>query len=260
MKEPFLGWHGTDNLTHVFAPNSEEVGARSRKFPSWNTVDFACVDSDPSKFFLKLITSAESILGKYRETLVKECEIAPGIGAFIEFSWSDTYELDVCKLQAIVVPSGDLSELLTTQVPASFYYRFEFSVKQRGSLFDHPFPHAHTFFDGAPRFPLPDRGRLFPLFHWLEFLMLNHHYSLWERWAISQCRFSIRPGLCTAERSPEDFLLAFPTKEEWEEIAEPERAAFVTALKITLREAADAKASGFPEIPAEFLSLNYWSA
>jgi len=256
MNEPFLGYHGIDNLRYVFSVRNRPRGAC--RFPDWTDVDFDCNDSDPARFFSELLTRASDTLHTEKCGLVEQCEIAPGLGAFIEFSWEEC-TLTRCSAQSVVVPNGTLGELLSSQAPRAVYYRFDFSIKERGNLFDHPFPHAHSYFDGEPRFPMPMQDNSFPLFRWLEFLMLNHHYPLWLNWAKDKCNSSAVPGLRTPDREPEDFFKVFPKASDWNDIPLDERDAFVGAAKRTLHNAIISTAADFPKIPDEYLALNYWS-
>lgn len=256
MSEPFLGYPGVENLRHVFSVHINKPGCR--RFPKWSGVSFECEHSEPREFFLDIIEQAECILGIDRQTLLGQCEVAPGLAVFIEFSWCEK-SLIQCSAQAVVVTNGTMTELLSAQPPRALYYRFDFSIGERGNLFDHPFPHAHSYFDGAPRFPFGNGNTSFPLFHWLEFLMLNHHYPLWLNWAKEQCNGSQVAGLRTAVRNSSDFFDDFPDEAKWNSIPSNERDAFVRAAKQTLHEATNSVAAAFPTIPKEFLNLNYWT-
>lgn len=256
MKEPFLGSQGIENLRFAFAGRNRPSG--ECRFPQWGEVEFGCSSADPAVFIRQVLEDAASVQNIDQASAIEQCEIAPGLAVFIEFEW-DNHILTRCSAQAVAIPNGSIADLFLNEPPTALYYRFDFSVKERGNLFDHPFPHVHTHYDGSPRFPCLPKGDAFPLFYWLEFLMLNHHYNLWERWAINQFRFSADTRLSTPDREPEDFLLAFPQQEDWNAIPEPERATFITAAKTALRNATAAKANDFPKLPAELLSLNYWS-
>jgi hypothetical protein len=261
MDNPLFGAIGID--TFLMALRSISKGQKGKiDYPSlleWKDVEFRGDEKNARDIFLRLINQAvEKSTDETREIdIIGDCELVEGMAVFMSCESSDGI-ITFCRLHVIVAPDGDLINLYDNEYDPAFYYRLDYSLEERGGLFNHPFPHIHTVRDGAPRFPLSLDGSIFPPIVFLEFLMMNFYYDRWLSWALSKYPKSDFYKVPDDELSPEQMVESFKLREQWEQIPKQKRQIFLERIKKSTRDAKIQASERFPKINPDSLELNYF--
>jgi len=254
---------GTDGMIRFIAalrnrrdtPETEDC-----RFPiadEWKTVDLTCTDDNARNFFVRLIDDAVSSGSCTDTQAIESCQLDEGVALFMELKWRGDQILH-CSIQVVATPESDLETLYLDEACRGVYYRFDYSIDERGKLFDHPFPHVHSVSEGAPRFQFPIRCRAFPPFAFIEFVMINHHYEKWLGWVLGKYAEMYPGDIPENERTPDELLEAYKEEVEWLKIDESERGRFLRRFKSASTDAIESKSANYPRINPDHLALNYW--
>jgi hypothetical protein len=259
--DAIFGASGMINLSAALRPHRGRQG--ECRFPvatEWRNVGLTCNHSNPRWFFVQLIRAATACPNPDRNAVrgaIESCQLDEGVAVFMELKWEGSL-ITRCSIQVIVAPDRDLETLYWRRRCKGVYYRLDYSMEERGKLFDHPFPHVHSVPDGAPRFHFPVRSRVFLPFALLEFVMMNRHYEKWWDWIQKEYQ-QLNPGeVPDDELTPQEMAEAYKEDSTWRRIDATQRNQFLTLLREASRRALEGESEGYPMIDPELSALNYW--
>ena len=258
--DAMFGTEGMIRFIHALRERRDTAETEECRFPiadEWRAVNFTCTDDNPRDFFVKLVNEAASSGFCTDAGAIDSCQLDEGVALFMDLKWKGDQILR-CSIQVVATPERDLETLFLNEESRGVYYRFDYSIDERGKLFDHPFPHVHSVSDGAPRFQFPIRGRAFPPFAFIEFVLIHHHYDTWLKWVLGKYAERYPGDIPENERTPDELLDAYKEEVEWLKIDEAERARFLKRLKRASMDAIESKSANYPRINPDHLALNYW--
>ncbi len=256
--EPLFGTPGMITVLASFRRHNGQAGtAKFPTAPEWRGVGHTCNSESPREFFVRLVGEAEASGHSDDANAIQSCQLADGVAIFIQLEWSGERLLK-CSIQAVAAPGSDLETLYLDGNSQGVYYRFDYSVQERGCLFDHPFPHVHSVPEGGPRFPFRIPAGVFPPLAFLEFVMINHGYENWSRWILSEYSKRYSGEVPDNEPTPEQLIEAYKVESDWLRIDENYRARFISRLKHSSRDALLSLSVGYPLIDSENCTVNYW--
>lgn len=210
-------------------------------------------DTSPRAFFVRLLEEASA---DGDNNAVGSCELVEGVAVFMECERSGPRLLR-CSVQVIVSTKGDLENLYLDENQVAIYYRYDYSVEERGSLFDHPFPHVHSVPNGPPRFPFTFDHRVFPALAFIEFVMINHSHGKWLEWILDKYAKSHPGDIPEDDFLPDDYLEAYKSEGEWSKIPEAKRSEFLARIRRLSNQALRQLSDGCPSIDTELFALSF---
>lgn len=226
----------------------KEVKLKFKKIEDYDNTE----DASPREFFVRLINEAEAAGDS---NAIESCQLVEGVAVFMECERSGP-RLVRCSVQVIINPVGNLEDLYLDDQQDPIYYRHDYSTRERGSLFDHPFPHIHSVPKGAPRFPLILDSQVFPALAFIEFVMINHSYSNWLEWVIREYGKHYPGDIPDDELTPDQFLDAYKSEANWSRIPEAQRAEFLRRVRRSSRDKLQRLSHGCPSVDPELLALS----
>ena len=258
-EEPLFGIEGT--LLYLVALNPGRRPSGTCGFPmarEWENASLRCDEEDPGDWFKRIVRQVAGDADAHIDAVkavLESCELADGLAVFATLSW-DHGKITHFSMQVFVTPGTDLSGFLNGDECVPCYYRLDFSPRERGDLFSHPFAHVHSKPDGPPRFPWPFQPNSYLPLSFLEFVIINHHYEYWKRWLFFEHdkRFSSIPE---DEPPLKDLFDLFQDEDQWSQL--PERERLVRQIKRAARMSIEEHSRDLPVIDPEYLKLNYWT-
>lgn len=245
-------------LLASFRPHHGQNGITKFPFsPEWIGANHTCNNESPRNFFVRLVNDATPSGSVNKAIAIQNCELVDGVAVFGHLEWKGERLLK-CSIQAVVAPESDLETFYLKDSIQGIYYRFDYSVSERGRLFDHPFPHIHCVPDGGPRFPFRIHSNVFPPLQFLEFVMINHGYEKWSRWIISEYAKRYPEEIPDDYPTPEQILEAYKVESDWLRIDKNLRNRFIDRLKRSSIDALLSLSVGYPLIDPEYYANNYW--
>jgi hypothetical protein len=253
-KPPFNS-HGVADFLRVTKPNKNSTG--SHKYPKgpWKNVNTRCEEKDLHVWFTKMVDEAATGFDS-PDAAIGNCELMPGLAIFAKFSWEQNI-LSSCSIQALIAPGNTLTEYyLDSNSSEAHYNRLDYSIEERGSIFNHPFPHIHSQPDGPPRFPFPISSESFPPLDFIEFIFLNYYHEEWQKWIETIHDSQTSSFLKNNNIELEDAIDAFKKAPLWERFKKPED--LISEIKRAAQQEKAKLTANFPTIPDEHFLLNYW--
>ncbi|MBL9155794.1 MAG: hypothetical protein JNK37_25180 [Verrucomicrobiales bacterium] len=233
------------------------------RFPSgaeWKDIGFTCVEDNPREFLERLIHEA-CIAGEILDDVaVRACELAPGLAIFMEVQSTGDL-LDRCSVQAVAAPPGiTITDFLLNDEIRGAYCRLDYSIMERGNLFDHPFPHVHIVHEGPPRFPFYINPKVFPALSFIEFLLANYSYDNWTAWLLQELGRHYPAETPDEELTADELLERYKSRTAWEAVEERIRDAFLKKLRNATKLTLEEVSVDFPKMRLDDLGLSYWGS
>ena len=259
MNIPLFGCEGMINFLTCIRPSPG--GPVSSRFPSgeeWRDVGFSCEQKNPREFLRRLIGEACTAGSITEDAAINACELSPGLAIFME-AQSTGDRLDRCSVQAVAAPPGvTITDFWLTDEGQGTYCRLDYSIEERGSLFDHPFPHVHIAPEGPPRFPFSINSNVFPALSFLEFLLASYSHDDWTAWLLQQLGRHYPGETPDDERTADELLELYKSRATWEAVDQQVRFSFLTRLKKASKHTLEEVSAEFPKMRVDDLNLNYW--
>jgi hypothetical protein len=252
---PLLGSEGISRFLLALHPNSRPQG--TNRFPNqnhWKDLSLRRDESDPRKWLGIMIANAIEAGCQDDIEAIDSFEITDGLAVFASMTWN-SHQIVHLSVQCLVTSGLSLFEYIYGEECPTQYYRLDYSLEERGSLFNHPFPHIHTLVDGSPRLGIHCDPYIFPALPFLEKVFIEHFYDKWSAWLTKEHSKYFPDSSSSSSPSMGEYFEAYRSQEAWNQQVSTRRK--IRELKLSSEMSLLNRSEGFPYIDPNCLQLNW---